>query len=162
MVKLLVQRMSPVLSFTAEEVFKYLFSEKESVFLEGWDDIPAEWAEWDRELDIMFELREKVQKIMEDLRANKEIGLSLDASLNISFNNDKFEEILNNFDLREFFIVSEVILKKDTKMPETYKIDISKAPGEKCSRCWSYNTELSVEGICRRCEEQIDRWNEEG
>ncbi|MCK4642767.1 isoleucine--tRNA ligase [bacterium] len=162
MVKLLVQRMSPVLSFTAEEVFKYLFSEKESVFLEGWDDIPAEWAEWDRELDIMFELRDKVQKIMEDLRANKEIGLSLDASLTLSFNNDKFEEILNNFDLREFFIVSEVILKKDMKMPETYKIDISKAPGEKCSRCWSYNTELSAEGICRRCEEQIDRWNEEG
>jgi isoleucyl-tRNA synthetase len=160
-VNYLTQRLSPILSFTMEEVFLYLTHERESIFFKVWEQVPEEWGKWDDEYDLLFNMREKAEKELENLRAEKKIGLSLDAQINIYYKNDSIKAIFDKFDLEEFFIVSKVTVIKDNTLGEVYKIEIKKATGEKCARCWKYKSDLDENGICSDCRTQIKNWKKE-
>ncbi len=59
--------------------------------------------------------------------------------------------------LRYLFIVSDVVLEKlaGGNGGSGLKIEVNKAPGEKCERCWNYSTHVGEDKtyptVCERC-----------
>jgi isoleucyl-tRNA synthetase len=166
-VKTLMAISAPVLSFTAEEVWKYIPTDgakKQSVHLELFPKTVS--YEGDEELlnifDKLIAIREEVLKKLEESRRDKVIGHSLNAAVSIYAKGDT-KDTLEHFkaELSNIFIVSKVELLtqesgalKDTEI-EDLKIEVKKAAGEKCERCWIYSesvgTDSEHETICKRC-----------
>ncbi len=105
-------------------------------------------------------VRSDAQKKLEVLRAEKIIGASLEAQLDIKASGEVFKALndLNKShakcNLREFFIVSNVTLSEGE-----LSVTATKAPGEKCVRCWTYSESISTSaataGICPKCVEAL-------
>ena len=153
----LIRMMAPILSFLAEETYSYFKGKnQDSVFLESF---PKACAEWNRPaLHSLFEkvlsVRSDVQKKLEELRANKTIGASLEAAVEITAENETLAALNETHDLREILIISKVQIKAGA-----YSVVAQKAEGEKCVRCWVYSTEISKHehtiGICPKCVEAL-------
>lgn len=156
-----VRLMAPILSFLAEESYGYLKGvSKESIFLE---DFPKPNANWNapqimEHFGWAIELRSLVAKSLEELRQKKEIGSSLDASVEIQLS-DKIANPLLDWEstLKELLIVSQLHLKKGGA---TTEIQVAKAKGEKCVRCWHFSEKIepvssSLPGICPKCVEAL-------
>jgi isoleucyl-tRNA synthetase len=153
----LIKMMAPILSFLAEETYSFFKGKKEdSVFLE---DFPTANPEWNQPtLHQLFEtvlnVRSDVQKKLEELRAAKTIGSSLEAAVSVTCDGPVFQALTSSQDIREIFIVSKVELKKGS-----YSVIASKSAGEKCVRCWIYSDEISknekTAGVCPKCVEAL-------
>ena len=90
------------------------------------DELNKKWKE-------LKMIRDVCNLSIEEKRATKEIGSSLEASLKIKLD-EKKQNLLNNVDLSELCITSEVfveIIREDGIIVET-----KKAEGEKCPVCW--------------------------
>ncbi|TCW37341.1 isoleucyl-tRNA synthetase [Thermohydrogenium kirishiense] len=170
-----VRIIAPVLTFTADEIWSYMKHEAnnnyESVQLADWPqpndayDNKEIVEKWNK----LFDIRKDVSKALEISRANKEIGHSLEAQVDIYASNDLYE-FLKQFeeDLNTVFIVSNTVLhNEDDNIPDnSYRsedynltIKISHAPGEKCERCWMYSETVGTDKehptICARCASHI-------
>jgi isoleucyl-tRNA synthetase len=154
----LTKMMAPIISFLAEETYSFTQGkQKESVFLEKFPTPNKSWV--NPEVISTFEVFQKIRtdalKQLEELRKNKIIGSGLEAQLLITADGEdlKVLELLKD-SLLEFFIVSQVHLKKGP-----LSIEAKKADGEKCVRCWTYNTNLNSSskhvGICPKCVEAL-------
>jgi isoleucyl-tRNA synthetase len=153
----LVRMMAPILSFLAEEVYSHMKADKkESVFLLSFPAAPEKWNQPDlmKKFEQLLKVRGDVQKELENLRANKVIGASLEAQVVIRAEGELYSLLQNFAGLREFLIVSKVILDKNS-----YSIHAEKAPGEKCVRCWTYSEQIGADprfpGICAKCVEAL-------
>ncbi len=144
--------LSPVLSFTAEEAWRFWPSRpSDSVFLWDLPAPPAAWsdaplaARWVKAL----ELRERVTKKIEEARTAKLVGKSLDAKVILSGDAAEFKSL----NLEELFIVSQVEWGTGTVMTVVH------AEGAKCPRCWRWQTDLgsnaSFPELCGRCARQL-------
>jgi len=168
----IVKLIAPILSFTAEETWSYmahLDGEKaESVFL---NDMPTYSEEYNfgdiaERWEGLLAVRDDVMKALEVARAEKLIGKSLDACIDIYADADN--EAMKTFeafsdDLKTVFIVSKVNLHVGETAPEKafaetesgIKVAVSEAVGHKCDRCWfvSEDAEDIGEGqhLCPRC-----------
>ena len=157
----LVVLISPVLSFTAEEIWQgndFLLAESDSVFLTTLKDLESfnsdlSNADWKR----LLEIKEEVNQNIEESRAAGVIKGSLDASIELILNSDDFN-LTNKFasEMHFFLIVSECnILQGDS-----LKISVSKSSAEKCVRCWHRNKSVGSSNkhqeLCNRCEENLD------
>jgi isoleucyl-tRNA synthetase len=149
----LVRWLAPVICFTAEEA--YLSHETgESVHLEDFKIAPQAWgneklkAKW----GILRDIRRDVTSKIEIERANKTLGSSLQAHVELEISEDFKEYFESNTDFSEICIVSsmKIIYSKN----ET-NIAISLATGEKCSRCWKIVEDINEEGICGRCNDAV-------
>ena len=157
MIHNLLGLMAPILSFLAEETYAYVKGTKqESIFL---TDFPIGRPEWKNdalatEWQKVFEVRTDVQKTLENLRAQKVIGSSLEAVVTVHAESDLFQLLSKIENLREIFIVSQVNLVEGK-----YTISAEKMGGEKCVRCWTYTHELTkagpTPGICPKCVEAL-------
>ncbi len=137
------------------------------------DNLAAKWEK-------IINVRSDVTKALEEARVAKEIGHSLDASIGIYVDDADVKEILSSFgkDLRDVFIVSDAYLlaqpiqsisDKDSADNEsenkesikTLQITVKKAQGEKCDRCWKYDTTTGARadhpGTCSRCAGALDK-----
>lgn len=153
----LVRLMAPVLSFLAEEVHGYIKDKKaESVFLLDFPKAKPEWKNTDlaMKFDQMFAVRTNVQKNLEELRAAKTIGSSLEAKVTLTEQGELFTTLKNYPDLREFLIVSEVEVKEGAS-----NVKAERAAGEKCVRCWTYaaniNSNSKFPDVCPKCVEAL-------
>ncbi len=117
--------------------------------------------------DFLVRIRTAVLKQLEELRIKDVVRHSLDARLSL-FVSTSFEgfgslqilfnslqgQSLEQF-LKEYFIVSQVtILEKTSSMSESVPgvfVQVDKALGEKCVRCWQWSTEISKDQLCDRC-----------
>ncbi len=157
MIHNLLGLMAPILSFLAEETYAYVKGPKqESIFL---TDFPIGRPEWKNdalatEWQKVFEVRTDVQKTLENLRAQKVIGSSLEAVVTVHAESDLFQLLSKIENLREIFIVSQVNLVEGK-----YTISAEKMGGEKCVRCWTYTYDLTkagpTPGICPKCVEAL-------
>ena len=168
---LITADMAPVLSFTAEEVFSHipetLRPPKPTVFALTSADAPAlrlsaeERACW----DLALALRAEITKAIEPLRKAGDIGHGLDTAVTV-YAPAELRTSLEGLgtDLRALFIVSQFALEDAAKAPasavaaqemEGVRIQVAKAAGEKCSRCWIYSPELGADPAhpeaCPRC-----------
>jgi isoleucyl-tRNA synthetase len=157
----LVVLISPVLSFTAEEIWQgndFLLAEADSVFLTTLKDLEnfnsdLSNADWKR----MLEIKEEVNQSIEESRAAGAIKGSLDASIELILNSDDFN-LMNKFasEIHFFLIVSECNILKG----ESLKISVSRSSAEKCVRCWHRNKSVGSSSkhpeLCNRCVENLD------
>ena len=140
----LLKWFAPILSFTTEEIFKLLFKDQKSIHLEKFLEFPDKFK--NEKLSNKWIELVKIRNIcnisIEEKRASKEIGSSLEANLKIEIN-QKLKNLTENTDFSELCITSkaEVSYKEDA---ETTAIT-SKAKGTKCPVCWKIN-----EGPCPR------------
>ena len=109
--------------------------------------------------DEFMELREDVLKALENARNEKVIGKSLNSHV-IIYPKAKVENLLNKIDvnLAQIFIVSKFEIAKDgfgAYKGQDVSIDVLKAEGHTCDRCWQIVDKVNEDGICERCEQVI-------
>ena len=162
----LTRLIAPVLSFTADEIWRCLPGERaESVHLAGFPRF--ETSLLDAELEARYEkllaIRSDVSKALELARNDKRIGHSLDARVLLAAPAGPWRELLETYrdELATLFIVSQVELAE--ALPEAVegeevdglRVRVEKALGEKCARCWNYATTIGESDehptVCRRC-----------
>ncbi|MBF0540009.1 MAG: isoleucine--tRNA ligase [Nitrospirae bacterium] len=156
--------MSPILSFTAEEVYGYI-NKDESVFQTSFPHVDTSFI--DEELDTRWlelkKIRDVVNKALELKRAEKVIGNSLEAKVTI-FAEEPHFSLLKKYEgfLPTLFIVSEVLFSIESQEYESddllgLKVGITRAEGGKCLRCWNVSTTVGTfmdyPDLCNRCHD---------
>ena len=162
--KALTCLMAPILSFTAEEVWKHLPPEPEkaeSVHLTSFPEVESEYLDdgLDERWERILEIRAIVTKALEEARKEKVIGLSLDAQIHLHIPEKVFSFLeCYEKDLKSIFIVSSVTLHQ-TKDEKEVRAEVLRADGKKCERCWNYDVSVGHhpehQVICQRCVEAI-------
>jgi isoleucyl-tRNA synthetase len=164
----LTRLMAPILSFTADELWRYLPGPREaSVHMALF---PAR-ADLERLTDksllqrwsALTELRERVLGMIEPLRKEKKIGSSLQAKVILTGTRDELAFLEPSISaLPTLFIVSAVALKvrpAGEAGASGLTITIDRADGVKCERCWRYVTSVSSDpawaGLCERCQNAL-------
>jgi isoleucyl-tRNA synthetase len=168
----LVKMIAPVLSFTADEIWKYMphtLEEKvDSVLLADWPRVLEEYVdeELEKRWDNILNIRGEVSKALEIARNNKLIGHSLNAKVEIYAEGDTYKFLNEVRDyLQTVFIVSKVELYEGIKDGVEYTfrseenmdlaVVVSVASGEKCERCWVYSETVGQDTghptLCSRC-----------
>jgi isoleucyl-tRNA synthetase len=166
----LVRLLAPLLSFTAEEVWSFLpkvSGRAESVHLAHFPkaedltgDISAltHLAALRADFDSLMSVRDDALKALEVARQEKLIGSGLEAVITIHAPKERYR-LLQRYakDLRFLFIVSGVEIKNSVtgNSGTSLRVEVSKAPGQKCERCWNYSVQVGKSkvypGVCERC-----------
>jgi len=156
--------LAPILSFTSEEVYDAMFEGRpredraESVHMllfpkyEARPDEEALTSEWGE----IRAVREAVLKSSEEVRQAGAIGNSLDAKVILRAAGRTYELLRRHeADLRYIFIVSQVVIEEDPGAKDGLQIEILRADGQKCERCWNYSPETGIDPafptLCERC-----------
>ncbi|MGA2881733.1 MAG: isoleucine--tRNA ligase [Bryobacteraceae bacterium] len=164
----LVRLLAPLLSFTTEEVWGYLCKpagSPDSVHLALLPD-PSELTQGITNLererlthwDNLMLVREQVLKALELAREEKRIGKSLEAKVVLKAGFD-IHPLLSQYaaDLPALFIVSQVQLDQGTD--NGVSIEIQRAEGVKCERCWKYTLDVGSDPefptLCAACSDAI-------
>ena len=158
----LVRIFAPIISFTAEEIWKYMprleGENSESVMLDFYPKTKSEWnnKEIADEFKKLLKVRDVVLKELEEARANKVIGQSLEAKIILKVN-DEYKDLVKKYKkfLSEFFIVSEVEVKSGKEL----EAEALKSDGLKCARCWRYEKKEDYDKkleLCKRCKSVLD------
>ncbi|MEJ2554290.1 MAG: isoleucine--tRNA ligase [Gammaproteobacteria bacterium] len=170
--------LAPILSFTAEEIWKYIPGRRgDSVFLETWYDLPAVYGTdskadaglsfWDQVIAV----REYVKKELENLRIAGGIGGSLDAEVELYCGRELHDQLVRLGDeLRFVLITSEARVHGTTVVPDEAvhftlpsgdEFWVAVAPSEhpKCVRCWHHRADVGRDAehpeLCGRCVDNV-------
>ena len=164
---------APILAFTCDEIWlamphregddtrNVVFNEMNKPFTDY--ALPAdEMARWEQ----MIKLRDDVNAVLEQARADKRIGKPLEAAVSLhptDADSRALVERLSDMDLDEMFIVSHCLISEEDLPAEAaatgksalapgLSISVTEAPGTKCPRCWKHSTQADPEtGLCPRC-----------
>jgi isoleucyl-tRNA synthetase len=166
----LTRLLAPVLPVTGDQLWHALpGAREESVHIAVFPARDAIAPLGDAELQARWEalvgLRERVLAQIEPLRKDKQIGSSLQARVVISATPAELARLEQYRDeLPMLFIVSEVELRLAPDDVTVHaeaqpRIEIERAGGVKCERCWRYVPAVSHdpawEGLCERCEKAL-------
>ncbi|HMK56123.1 MAG TPA: isoleucine--tRNA ligase [Dissulfurispiraceae bacterium] len=167
---------APVLSFTAEEIWRYVpkttgemlgDSMADSIFLAGFPEADDGLIDtgleqkWGR----LISIRNEANKALEIKRKDKFLGNALEAELSLYLPEADYALLdEQRAFLPALFIVSKVVIQKaEGPVPDAYEgaeieglsICVGRAPGEKCERCWNRSTFVGSfsdhPGVCERC-----------
>tara|TARA_Y100001968_G_scaffold243720_1_gene227612 strand:+ start:1231 stop:4137 length:2907 start_codon:yes stop_codon:yes gene_type:complete len=170
---------APVLPHMAEDIWQnipYKLKE-ESVFQRGWPDVPSDWRNESlvkpiNELRLFISI---VNKTLEECRINNHLGASLEAAARVDLSKPLLKEAINWLEingnpevdnLRDWLLLSslqfegepwaEILISNDT---EIGTIEIARARGKKCNRCWHYEHDIGTnhqyENLCKRCADIV-------
>ena len=131
----LLKWFAPILSFTTEEIYRLIFKDSKSIHLEKFLNFPNNFENeklYQKWLELI-KIRNICNISIEEKRANKEIGSSLEADLNIHLDK-KLEEITKNIDFSELCITSKAQISFNEKLETSAQT--TKAKGTKCTLCW--------------------------
>ncbi len=161
----LLKLLAPMIPHTAEEIYEnFIGKDKESVFLTKYN---FKEHTIDANLSLQYkhlmDLRNAVLKALEEKRAEKLIGKSIDASLLLHVKDEVIHSIVNAMDedtLQHVFIVSKVTLKDcdcDLQDYGVASLKVVENNGIICERCWNRIDEDKIcEGnLCPRCYDVI-------
>lgn len=162
----LVKILAPVMPHQAEDIWQNVPEVQRggliSILLSDWPVVNEKWNNPQLEEDFtkILKSREVVSRAIEPLRADKKVGSSLEVAVWIKAENDAILKA-NEKDLADIYIVSQANLAKEKPedvlneyVEDGYTVWVTKARGEKCTRCWKYR-ELNSDGICPDCVEAI-------
>ena len=167
----LVRLLAPIMTFTCEEVWQYLpkvAGREESVhlarFMTGDFDAPGKTGadprhlkEQDDDWNKLRSVRDEVLKKLEEARNSKLIGTGLEAQVEITAAGPAYSLLARYKDqLRYLFIVSAVSLRQGSGNGTAgVHVEVKKADGRKCERCWNYSTHVGEDKtyptVCERC-----------
>jgi isoleucyl-tRNA synthetase len=187
----LAHAIAPVLSHMAEDIWQYLpyKTPYRSVFEAGWVKIETQWkqpdlaAKWVK----IRQVRQDINKVLEQARGAKSIGASLDSKVLVSVTDADLRQVLDQMnpatsniqtsvdELRYLFLASQVVLVESPEPIESleYKLQgevawvgVTQADGHKCDRCWNYSTSVGTSEkhplLCDRCETVIEEMEASG
>jgi isoleucyl-tRNA synthetase len=151
----IVRWLAPILSFTAEEIWRELPGPRlESVFLATWHPLP-EVPETSINWPALIGLRAQVTRKLEALRDNGAIGSSLDAQVTVTASPATYRQLQGlGRELRFLLITSEAHLYEgDSGSEEVIAVTPSENP--KCVRCWQHRADVGSHAehpeLCDRC-----------
>lgn len=164
----LVRWISPILSFTANEIWNYLPGKNSDyVFTEEWSNELFE-LNTDTKFNHQFwneliSIKSEINKFVEEEIKNKNINNSLEASITLYVTHEIKEKlnVLGN-ELKFIFLTSHVLVKNYDTAPintkksvsfSKFKMSLKKSKEKKCKRCWHYNIPINYNNdeICTRC-----------
>jgi len=136
----LLRWFAPILSFTTEEIYRLMMNDDKSIHLTKFlkfpknfknENLNQKWLE-------LIKIRNICNISIEEKRASKEIGSSLEASLKIDLDK-KLNDISKDVDFSELCITSsaEVSYFENTET----KVQTTKAEGSKCPVCWKLSVD---------------------
>ena len=153
--------LAPILCFTSQEIWSYvpkMPGMKDYVVFEQMPEAkPAAGEDFTAKWDRIMAIRDDVKKVLEQARADKQIGSSLEAALTLYCNEDvyAFLNAIPMDELADLFIVSQVHLEQGEGgvkgVVEGLGVQAAHAAGTKCLRCWKYDTAVNNDGLCPRC-----------
>jgi isoleucyl-tRNA synthetase len=166
----LTRLLAPILAYTADEAWENLpnrevlsvhiseFPGRNAGSLPAGDEQKEDTqagslrSNWER----IFTIRDEVLKALENARNDKQIGSSLEAKVVLTTDAETTRFLLDYYEqLRYIFIVSQVEVREG----DALKVEIQKADGEKCERCWNYSTRVGefekFRTVCERCNEAL-------
>ena len=159
-VNTLVRLWAPILVHTCEEVNDFFHTEAESIHLgsfaqaldvQGADTIKAD-------MERMMAIRQDIFKALEEARAEKVIGKSLEAHVMINVSDEDralIEKLCGNH-FNQWLIVSKVSFSVDElKQYEVCQVEVEKCEGKVCPRCWNITDSHAEDGLCERCAEVL-------
>jgi isoleucyl-tRNA synthetase len=185
-VERLAGMIAPVLSHMAEDIWQHLPYpvEEASVFLRGWPQAESSWsALTDSEsaaIDAAVQLRALVNRQLESCRSNGDLGASLEAAVQLELGSGPLADALQRAleqlqasphpevdNLADWLLISQLQLGGQAPTSplvaiseEGVTLRISKAAGQKCARCWHYETDIGSSAehpeICGRCVAAIE------
>jgi isoleucyl-tRNA synthetase len=176
----LVRLLAPILSFTSEEVWQHLpkaASPQESVHLAQFPDsaeilgdaaIPGADSKLDEDWTALRSVRDEVLKALEEARNNKLIGTGLEAQVAITAVDPVYGLLQRHAgELRYLFIVSAVTLAQGSgNGTGGLHIEVKKADGVKCERCWNYSLRVGEDKayptVCERCSAVLKELEKQG
>jgi len=166
----LVRILSPILAFTAEEIWAVMPHHKgidrESVLFNPMPEpvaVRAFTAEREAMWDALLRLRADVNKALELARADKMIGKPLDADVTLYMDDSAFAayDKISGLDLRTLFIVSSVNIVKGVGAGHAgaefpgVTISVKASVNQKCARCWTHSEDVGKSAehpdLCQRC-----------
>ena len=156
----LVRLMAPILSFTAEEAWEVLSAQQDvSVFQQVWLSLPDLPKADDQVLvqnwTTICNWRARVNKHIEEVRADGRIGQALAAEVEIYAAGDSFDVLARlGDDLRFVLITSRATMHRVTSEAEE-RIEVTPSMNTKCERCWHYRADVGSDPqnatLCGRC-----------
>ncbi len=174
--KALLSLLTPITVFSAEEIWKYfphvagdpesahlgLFPEAAEIGAPVGQAIESNWQS-------LLEFRREVLKALEEKRKEKFISGSLEAKVRIFSDYEERTNFLKSYEgiLPTLFIVSQVEIVDESKgLPQKntpfggWRIEVARADGAKCERCWNYSTRVGESAdyptVCERCVKSLD------
>jgi isoleucyl-tRNA synthetase len=151
----LVRVMAPVLSFTAEELWRvFTRRDGDSVFFQTWHALPqpAGGAELISKWERLRELRDPVRKSIEALRAADRIGSSLQAEVDYAASGRDYELLSSLGEELKFLLLTSAA--RVVRSSEA-GVDVRPSEHAKCERCWHYTADVDEEGLCGRCRSNL-------
>lgn len=155
----LTRMLTPILAYTADEIWRYMphtaADDKENVLYNEMPktvDVTVDESfisDWDR----IHELRDTVKKSLEVVIKDKVVKTSLETCVTLKASGEEYKFIESVLpELKAVFIVSDVkLIEGDGELA----VEVSKAEGEKCERCWAYSTTVGScaehPTLCARC-----------
>lgn len=180
-VEALVRWVTPILSFTADEIWQHMPGEREAtVFTAEWYQglFPLDeeagfsrtfWAQ-------VVSVREAVSREVEKLRAADQLGASLEAEIDLYCPQELLNELSRlNYELRFLLITSAARLHPMADMPADAAhvslesgaqlgIQVSRSPHPKCERCWHRQADVGTHAehtdLCGRCVKNVESGGE--
>ncbi|HEX8846326.1 MAG TPA: isoleucine--tRNA ligase [Pyrinomonadaceae bacterium] len=167
----LARMLAPLLVFTTDEIWENLPQDEARPASVHMAELPEARGVRDEELlnvwrGPLFELRDAVLNKLEEARTAKLIGSSLEARLLLKVGKFWYDLLDQRRDqLRYIFIVSQVQLEEETEQEKGVAVEVSRAEGEKCERCWNYSVRVGESErfptVCERCVEALTEMERE-
>lgn len=165
----LVRILAPMTCFTAEEIWQYMPHRSgenvESVMLNDYPKVNAKFENEALELkwERLIKIKEIVAKALEKARAEKVIGLSLEAKVILYAEAEEYDFIKDKVELlKEICMVSGLEISENRRNQDeevAIGVEVQKADGEKCDRCWKYSTTVGEDKnnptLCHDCIEAL-------
>jgi isoleucyl-tRNA synthetase len=150
--KSLLRWFAPILSFTTEEIYRLVMDDDKSIHLTKFIEFPKNFKneKLNQKWLELIKIRNICNISIEEKRASKEIGSSLEASLKIDLDK-KLIDISKDIDFSELCITSsaEVFYLENSET----KVQTTKAEGSKCQICWKITKEACLRKTCPKNSE---------
>ncbi|MBD3881721.1 isoleucine--tRNA ligase [Phormidium tenue FACHB-886] len=179
----LARAIAPVLCHLAEDIWQFLpyKTPYESVFEAGWVQMDDRWQqpELAKVWEQLRQIRQEVNRVLEQARTAKEIGSSLEAKVLLYVPDLTLKQKLESMnptdslsgngvdELRYLLLASQVELLesadrlagKHQSQSDALGVGVVDADGKKCDRCWNYSIHVGESHqhplLCERCIEAI-------
>jgi isoleucyl-tRNA synthetase len=156
----LARLLATILVFTADEIWENLpqsESREPAVHLSTLPEADGSGdATLARDWERLFSVRDEVLRALEEARVAKVIGSSLEAQVTLTANGET-ADLLRRYqsELRYLFIVSQAVVSDEEQTVSGVSVQIARAAGQKCERCWNYSVRVGESAryptVCERC-----------
>lgn len=159
----LIRLLAPVLSFTADEAWRFM-GHRDGVALADLELPPAAWPSLalGERFARLLQLRVDIQGEMEKARAQNIFKAPREAKITMTFRDPEPLDFVLSFgpSLAAYLGVSEVVCRREAGLPEARRIQAEATALRKCERCWIHKADIGAApahpGLCARCAAALE------